>query len=159
MNITIRPAREYEWEDAMSLAWRTFQKFEAFEYSKEGNDSFLNFISDEGLYKMFLQKNYRVFVCLDEGRIVGMISLRKRNHISLLFVDENYQHKGIGRHLIEFVAMYVSDVEKLAYLTVDAAPYAKGFYERIHFEETGQLSESKGITYYPMALEIIRLIT
>ena len=36
MRIIIRPARREEWDDAMALAWRTFMKFEAEDYTDKG---------------------------------------------------------------------------------------------------------------------------
>ena len=49
----IRPATKDEWEDAMALAWRTFKKFVADDYSDVGVKEFYDFISDNNIYKMF----------------------------------------------------------------------------------------------------------
>lgn len=85
----IRSAYREEWEDAMSLAWRTFMRFEADVYSPEGVKNFENFITDSTLYRMFVMGAYQMFVALDGKKLVGMLTLRDRVHISLLFVDEN----------------------------------------------------------------------
>ena len=85
----IRSAYREEWEDAMSLAWRTFMKFEADVYSPEGVKNFENFITDSTLYRMFVMGAYQMFVALDGKKLVGLLTLRDRVHISLLFVDEN----------------------------------------------------------------------
>ena len=58
---TIRRANVEEWEAAMELVWKTFLKFEAPVYSQEGSDNFLNFISGEKLYQMFLIGEYLVW--------------------------------------------------------------------------------------------------
>ena len=53
-SLVIRRALPEEWEEAMELVWKTFLKFEADEYGPEGTKSFLDFISGDKLYKMFL---------------------------------------------------------------------------------------------------------
>ena len=150
MSYIIRPVKAVEWEDAMGVAWRTFQKYEAPEYSQAGIDSFLDFISDENLYKMYVAGLYKVFVAVDDKRIIGIISLRKRNHISLLFVDSKYHRQGIGSALISFAAMYVIEEEGLGLLTVHAAPYAEEFYHKVGFIDVGGRTEEHGIIYTPM---------
>ena len=81
----------------MALAYRTFQKYVADGYTKEGVDNFVNFISDQHLYRMFMVDEYHLWVAKDEAdRIIGMASLRSGTHISLLFVDENGNRKGIN---------------------------------------------------------------
>jgi GNAT superfamily N-acetyltransferase len=153
-NIIVRPAYREEWEDAMALAWRTFMKFEAHDYTAEGVESFLDFISDNVLYRMFIMGVYQLFVACDKKRLIGMISLRNETHISLLFVDERYHKQGIGRRLMEYVGNYVKTEEGHRMLTVNAAPYAIGFYHRIGFVDTGRLQMSDGIYYTPMEMSI-----
>ena len=51
----VRAAVKDEWEDAMALAWRSFKKFVAPDYSDMGVKEFSNFISDNGIYKLFLK--------------------------------------------------------------------------------------------------------
>lgn len=146
----VRKAKRDEWEEAMALAWTVFQKFDAKDYTKEGINSFLNFISDNGLYKMFITDEYKLFIAESGGKIVGVSSLRMRNHISLLFVDEKFHHIGVGRKLIDFMVDYLQKEEKLDYCTVNAAPYAIGFYHKLGFEDLGKEQENEGIRFVPM---------
>ena len=154
VRIAIRPAYHDEWDDAMVLAWRTFMRFEAHDYTPEGVGSFLDFITDTVLYKMFVMGSYQLFGAYDNGRIVGMISLRNETHISLLFVDERYHRMGIGRELIEYVSSYILNEEGHRCITVDAAPYATGFYHRMGFVDTDVEQTKDGIRYTPMARNI-----
>lgn len=148
----IRPARSDEWETAMSLAWLVFNKYEASEYGREGTESFLNFISDNVLYKMFLAHEYRLFVAVTDSEIIGLISLRNKSHISLLFVDEKYHKRGIGRALIDYVKMFLAEEERLGSCTVNAAPYAVDFYHKVGFADTAGVQVSEGIKYTPMRI-------
>ena len=154
MRLSVRPAYREEWDDAMSLAWRTFMQFEASDYTPEGIESFKDFITDSVLYRMFVMGIYQLFCAYDRDKIIGMISLRSETHISLLFVDEKYHMKGVGRMLMEYLCEYVLKEEGHNRLTVNAAPYAVGFYHKLGFYDTGKTETKEGITYTPMELII-----
>ncbi|MCM1173735.1 MAG: GNAT family N-acetyltransferase [Blautia sp.] len=146
----IRSAYQDEWDDAMMLAWKTFMRFEADVYSAEGIRNFEDFITDTTLYRMFLMGVYQMFVALDRKRIVGMLTLRNASHISLLFVDENYHRKGIGRALIEYLREYLLSEAGIGKITVNAAPYGVAFYHRLGFRDLRPEEEKSGIRYTPM---------
>ena len=154
VRIAVRPAYRNEWDDAMALAWRTFMQFEACDCTPEGIESFQDFITDEVLHKMFMLGSYQLFGAYDNGRMVGMISLRNETHISLLFVDGQYHRLGIGRGLVEYVSRYVLTEEGHDSITVDAALYATGFYHRLGFVDTDRQQTRDGIRYTPMARRI-----
>ncbi|MDE6220874.1 MAG: GNAT family N-acetyltransferase [Lachnospiraceae bacterium] len=154
IRISIRPAYRDEWDDAMSLAWRTFMQFEAQDFTPAGVESFQEFITDTVLYRMFILGAYQLFGAYDNGRMVGMISLRSETHISLLFVDGKYHRRGIGRGLIDYVSRYVLTEEGHNNITVNAAPYATGFYHRMGFVDTNTEQASDGIRYTPMRRDI-----
>lgn len=147
---TVRPIYRNEWDDAMMLAWRTFMRFEAKDYTKRGIESFQDFITDHVLHRMFLMGAYQVFGAYDQDKLVGIISLRNETHISLLFVDAEYHMKGIGRALMEYVVNYVCSEEGYHKVTVNAAPYAVGFYHKVGFRDTDKEQTNDGIRYTPM---------
>lgn len=146
----VRQARFSEWEPAMELAFRVFLKFEAKEYGPEGIHSFAEFVSDETLKKLFLQGNYLLFVAVEGDKIIGLISLRSGNHISLLFVDEEYHRCGVGTELVKYLQSYLLLHTKQQKLTVNAAPYGIPFYHKIGFRDTGLETKKDGIIYTPM---------
>lgn len=154
VRIAVRPAYRVEWDDAMALAWRTFMQFEAKDYTPEGIESFQDFVTDTILYRMFLLGEYQLFGAYDNGIMVGMISLRSETHISLLFVDKKYHKMGIGRMLINYVSDYVWSEEGHHRITVNAAPYAVGFYHRMGFVDTGVEQTKEGVRYTPMERKI-----
>ena len=152
--IMVRFAYHSDWDGAMKLAWETFIKFDAPDYSQEGIQNFRNFVNDEMLRKMFLAGQYQLIVAVDNGQIIGMISLRDKKHISLLFVDERYHNNGVGSALIKYASKYVRDEEGVDHLTVNASPYAVRFYRKRGFRERGPETTADGIRFTPMERSI-----
>lgn len=146
----IRSAYRDEWNDAMALAWRTFLKFEADVYTPEGVKNFENFITDSTLHRMFVMGAYQMFVALDGGKIVGMVTLRNNAHISLLFVEEKYHRRGIGRALIRYLSDYLLTEVQADRVTVNSSPYGVGFYHKLGFRDLRPEEQKDGITYTPM---------
>lgn len=148
--IIIRKAVMADWEETMAMSWRTFLKYEAKDYGMEGVDSFRNFISDPLLRRMFLLGTYHMYVAVHGNKIVGMVSLRDKNHISLLFVDEVYHKRGIGRRLIETIGAFAKEEYGKEEITVNAAPYGLNFYKKLGFTSTSPLLTNGGIKYTSM---------
>ncbi len=149
----IRSAYREEWEEAMALAWKTFLQFEAEVYSTEGVQNFENFITDTTLHRMFVMGAYQMFVALDQDRIVGMITLRDSKHISLLFVDEKYHRRGIGRALMKYLTEYMVKEMGIRQVTVNASPYGVEFYHKLGFRDLRPEERKDGIIYTPMELK------
>lgn len=146
----VRWAGAEEWTSAMNMIWKTFLKFEGNDYSPEGIRNFLDFITDEELLKSFLVGEYLLMVALDKGKIIGAASVRDGNHLSLLFVDEQYHRQGVGRALLEKLCKYLKTEQGESYMSLKAAPFAVGFYERLGFEATGPEEHYAGIQVTPM---------
>lgn len=146
----IRKARTEDWENAMELAFRTFLKYEAMEYGPEGIRNFAEFVTDQSLKRMFLNGSYLLFIAVVGEQIIGLISMRSGNHISLLFVDEEYHRRGVGTALVRCLQSYMLHHTGYEKLTVNAAPYGIPFYHRIGFRDTGMETQKDGIIYTPM---------
>ncbi len=146
----IRWARAEDWAPAMKMIWKTFMKFEGDVYTQEGIQNFWDFISDDMLYRAFLKGNYQMMVAVDQDRIIGAGSVRNRNHLSLLFVDEEYHRRGIGAALLNRLCEYLKVEEGERYMSLKAAPYAVGFYRKVGFREVAPEEEYSGIRVTPM---------
>ena len=150
----VRALYQNEWEEAMQLAWDTFMIYEAPDYSLQGIKNFRDFIKDPGLKKMFLKGAYQVWGAFEKGVMIGVVSVRNRSHISLLFVDTDHQRKGIATALLKTLFSYARDEMAISEITVNAAPYATGFYHKAGFIDLCNEKVTDGIRYTPM---IIRL--
>lgn len=146
----IRKAEPAEWESAMELAFKVFLKFEAQDYGPEGIKSFADFVSDERLKKMFLQGEYLLFVAMEKEKMIGLISLRSGNHISLLFVEPEYHRRGVGSALIRYMQSHLLTHTRQQKMTVNASPYGVPFYHKVGFADTGCETTKDGIIYTPM---------
>lgn len=152
--VIVRCAYNSDWDGAMKLAWNTFARFDAPDYSREGIDNFRNFVTDETLHQMFLAGHYQLFVAVMDGKYLGMLSLREKKHISLLFVDGECHGNGIGTALIKFVARYAATEEGINTLTVNSSPFAVEFYHSMGFTDIRGETEADGIRFTPMELRI-----
>ena len=150
----IKEIEESEYADAMETVWKVFLKFNAPDYNMEGIDNFRDFLVDEQLYKMFLNRQYRIFAFYENDRIEGVASVRNENHISLLFVSSDYQKRGVGTALLNYVRLFCNEYEGRDSMTVNAAPYAVDFYRKYGFSDTGEAKETDGIIYTPMKINI-----
>lgn len=150
--LVLRPIFEFEWDEAMKVVWDTFVLFDAPKYSREGIKNFKAFVKDPALKDLYLDGKYPTFVALLNGMIVGVISIRNKNHISLLFVDSDFQKKGIASRLILKAVEYVKSRENKNHITVFASPPAIGFYHKCGFVDTSDEITTDGITYTPMRL-------
>ncbi len=145
-----RWAMEEEWKPAMQMIWRTFMKYEGKDFTEEGIQSFFDFITDDELYVSFLKGEYRLMVALDAGVIIGAGSIRNGNHLSLLFVDGAYHHKGVGSTILSKLCDYLKTEAGERFMSLQSAPYAVNFYQKQGFRAVCPEMEYSGIRVTPM---------
>lgn len=146
----LRWAGREDWVPAIRMIWATFVKFEGKVYTKEGVKKFFEFITDEDLYLSFLEGDYRMMVALDGEKVIGAGSVRDKNRLSLLFVDEAYQHRGVGSAILGSLCRYLKGEEGERYMTLQAAPDAVDFYRKQGFRAVHPELEYSGIRVTPM---------
>lgn len=144
----IRELIQKEIKDALKLAWSVFQKFEAPEYSKEGNYAFYQSIHDPNYVDML--KFYGAF---DGKKLIGTLATRNQGgHIALFFVDEKYHKKGIGTSLFEKAKIENTSGK----ITVNSSPYAVPIYHHLGFLDIQEEQSKDGIRYTPMVYQLIK---
>jgi len=137
--ITIREIKESEWEEAVDLCFTVFlSSVEPF-VKKGGTAGFKNFLQDPSLKKLFIEGRYKVYGAFDRGYMVGVLALRNISHISLLFIESDYQKHGIATLLLKEIVSKIQRQYGELEFTVNASPVAIRFYEKIGFKKiTGQ---------------------
>jgi len=138
--------------DAMQLARDTFLKFEAPDYSEEGIREFQDFIDLTSITEKLIRSELLFWGCFDQTGIVGVIAMRDPCHITLLFVHEDHQRRGIARSLFKTVLEYNESRDKTLTVTVNSSPYATEAYRHLGFVETDTEQLVKGIRFTPMKL-------
>jgi len=139
-----------EWEDAMAMVYRIFLEYDAKDFSEEGIEHFRAFIADNNLKQLFYAGGFQVIGAYYKQKMVGLAALREQSHISLLFVEGEYQHIGVGTELINVLAEYAHNKLHVDVLTVNASFFATEFYHKLGFTDTSSLKMQDGVIFTPM---------
>jgi predicted GNAT family N-acyltransferase len=87
-----------------------------------------------------------------------VIDIRQQQHISLFFVDAEFQNQGIGKVLFQkAIALCKKKVPELNRISVNASPYAVPIYRRLGFRETDAEQLKNGMRFQPMSLDLTSL--
>lgn len=141
-------------EDALSLVMDVFMEFDAPDYSKQGVETFRNrIIESEEFKNSFKTGEQTMFGAFIDNKIIGIIAISVRNHISLLFVDKKYHRMGIATELLNTMIKELG-LKKGNKITLNSSPYAIGFYSHIGFVSTDVCKTKDGIKYTPMQFNI-----
>lgn len=141
----IRLLTEKEIGAALEMVMEVFNEFEAPDYSKEGVETFNQFILNPT--EIAVLKMYGAFDC---DRLIGIIAMRGESHISMFFVKKEYQNKGVGRKLFD-VIIQKCDSDSI---TVNASPYAVKIYHHLGFIDTNVEQTVNGISFTPMVYRV-----
>jgi ribosomal protein S18 acetylase RimI-like enzyme len=154
-----RDLREGDLEAVSRLIHDSFHRHIARDYRPEGITAFLEDTSPEGIAGRMKEGQLLVVA---EGRkkggdvgIAGVIAVRRGNHISLFFVDEEFKGRGVGRTLLREVTGRIRKALPDAdSITVNSSPHAVGFYERMGFRPLGPPRYKLGMLVNPMVLRL-----
>lgn len=149
----IRDVSRKDWDMAVQLAWDTFLVYEAPEYSLEGIRNFHDFVKGKELKRLHELGEYEMYGAYCDGVIIGVISVRKNSHVSLLFVEPQYHHQGIASTLLKY-CFELSRMHGGNAMTVNSSPYAVQFYHKIGFRPLSPEVTKDGIKYTPMKITI-----
>lgn len=140
----VRSAEKQEWEAVIAFVWNAFLQSEGKQCTALGRDLFWQFITNSDLKDSFAKGEYPVLLALKDDRIIGAAAVRYHNHLSLLFVDEAYRYRGIGKELLHIVMQYVRDMGE-RYISLQAVSGAVPFYQRYGFRGIRPEEEFAGI--------------
>ena len=142
--IEIKQLVNNEKDEALLFAKRIFIESEDESYSKEGIETFCNFVDNKKITKSF-----KVYGAFEDNILKGLIATdRRKRHINLFFVDKVSQGKGIGKKLMNIV---VNNNEK-SYITVNSSRYGVPVYEKLGFIKMEEEKEQDGLKFTPMKL-------
>ena len=142
--IEVKQLVNNEKDEALLFAKRIFIESENESYSKEGIETFCNFVDNKKITKLF-----KVYGAFEDNILKGLIATdRRKRHINLFFVDKVSQGKGIGKKLMNIV---VNNNEN-SYITVNSSRYGVPIYEKLGFVKMEEEKEQDGLKFTPMKL-------
>ena len=131
MDYEIRLAFDTDIPSALDLAWRMFVKYDSLDYGAEHTERMREAIEDR-LKNISIYNQRLLVVALADGKVVGMLETYGTERISLLFVDSEYQRKGIATAMMSKVA---SELKMRGYdkIVLNSSPHGLPFYKRFGF--------------------------
>ena len=129
-----------------------FDEFVGKDYSKQGNDTFKDFIKPENVLDRFNGLN--IFVAKYNNEIIGVLEIRNNDHISLFFVKKDFHKQGVGKKLFEKYLETIKKNSEIKTITVNSSIYAEKIYEKLGFVKINEIQEKNGIKYIPMECKI-----
>ena len=145
-SIRCRPLRPDEADEACALARAVFDQFIAPGQEEKGRRMFHRFSQPAALLQRHSTR-YTSWVAVDGPRVIGLLHIHARNHVSLLFVAPEYQGHGCAGQLLHTAA---ASKELVAPVTVNSSPNAVGFYAKLGFAPDGPPLLRTGVRFQPM---------
>lgn len=142
-------------DKALELVWRVFEECDAEDYEEIGIQTFRHFIRWENMKELLFRGEMVFFGAFDGGRLIGVIAMRSGFHISLLFVERQYQRKGVATRLVRRGAAYCLEQNpELRRITVNSSPKGRKAYEAMGFYELAPEQVRDGMRYTPMRIDV-----
>ena len=151
MEYEIRLAIDNDIAPALDLAWRMFVKYDSPDYGGEHTERMRVAIEDR-LEKLSMYIQRLMVGALGDDKVVGMLETYGTNRISLVFVDSEYQRKGIATAMMNKIAneLKMRGCDKIV---LNSSPYGLPFYE--HFGFTVEDEERNADTPWKIPMSYI----
>ena len=152
--ITYRQMKAEDILEVKNLVTSVFNEFVAPEYSAEGVQEFYRYIEPIA-FRERAKNHHFALIALAQTKVVGVIEIRGYNHVSLLFVDHDYQRRGIAKELLHQAIQICERYEpQPSEISVNSSSFAVPIYEKLGFERVGERQVRNGIGFIPMNLKL-----
>lgn len=142
-------------EQALELVWQVFLVCDSEDYEELGVKTFQHFIRYENMEEMVDSGELVFFGAYDSNRLVGVIAMRSGFHISLLFVDCEYQRQGVAKRLVRRASAYCMEKNPmLRHITVNASPHGLPAYLAMGFKPLSEELKKEGMRYTLMRITL-----
>ena len=144
----IKKITSNEFNNVKELVKKVFDSSVAKDYNEDGKEEFYRFVNDNEKLSGLDIWGYYI-----EDRLIGVIGTRDEiSHISLFFVDNEFQRHSFGKKLLQTIV----EASKSEVISVNSAPSAVNAYKYMGFSATDGEIEVNGIKYVPMELKVLR---
>lgn len=139
----IRKLTKEEYKNAADLSYQVYMECGISDFTEEGIETFKSFI-----YGIPSKDELDLYGAFNDDSLIGVIGInRKKQHLSLLFIRQDFHRQGIGKSLFQHM---MNDCN-FPQITVNSSTYGEAFYKHLGFKKTGEKEINKGITSIPMA--------
>ena len=140
MNVKIRRFNKKDAEKVSQIIENCYLKLNIGGHTKKGLQLQICWNSPENLLKR--SENIKYYVALDKNRIVGVCGYNT-NKVHTLFVDIQYQKKGVGKELLSKV-LNEARKEGLSSIKTWSTFYAEEFYRSFGFIRKKEIQLPQG---------------
>ena len=153
-SIKYKEAGQNDIENIFNLIKSCFDEFVAVDYHKNGVDEFYKYVNPDNLSVLVREGSYTNLAFYGD-RIVGLILFKEHRHISLFFVDREFQGKGIGKTLFKNALSKIHPTDHtIKVITVNSSLIAVKIYEKLGFRKTMFEQNINGIRFIPMVFNL-----
>ncbi|MEM9858019.1 MAG: GNAT family N-acetyltransferase [Bacteroidota bacterium] len=124
-----RKAKESDLEAILTLYVRSIQETCKNDYSPEQISAWMGSIEDRGKWLDRIREQYFILVEVDD-RLAVFASLENKSHIDLLYVDPQFQLKGMAKYLLNELLRSTAEAK----ITTHASITARPFFEKNGFD-------------------------
>ncbi|MCL1874612.1 MAG: GNAT family N-acetyltransferase [Clostridiales bacterium] len=127
-----------------------FDEFVGKDYSKEGNDTFKDYIEPINILERYKNGLSKFFIAKCNYEIIGVLETRNYDHISLFFVKKEFHGQGIGKKLFQIFMETIKNNNDIKTISVNSSIYAEIIYSKLGFIKLDEIQEKRGMKYIPM---------
>ena len=131
----IRRLLDDEYEDVVKLITETVHTVCTDDYTKEELDAWAPSNFDIKKFKGNLSPCLNL-VALEEGKLVGFISMERSGYINRLYTHKDYLRRGIATALYHKAEDWARE-NGICEISLDSSRTAKGFYLKLGFKKSG----------------------
>lgn len=130
--ISIEPYSSDKAKALTDLFYRSVHAIDPKLYSETDKEAWAPTPSDYWFWAKRLARK-QPWLALIEGRIVGFMELEADGHIDCVYVDPDYQGRGVAKTLMNHI-LSIARANGTPSLTVEAAKSAQGFFAQMGFK-------------------------
>jgi GNAT superfamily N-acetyltransferase len=139
---------------AISCLVKGLTRFFTIEPIGVGAERFLSSLEPTSIAKVVTAPNFKYYVGHENDVMVGTVCMRDNSHLFHLFVIEEFHGQGKGRLLWHYAKTAAMKGGNSGRFTVNSTVFAVPAYQSFGFETAGLKTETMGIAYIPMVLNL-----
>jgi len=140
-----------EINNVSNMVNNVFNEFVGIDYSENGKRTFKDYIKPRNIMERYNNGKSYFYIAKCNNEIIGILEVKNKDHISLLFVKKEFHGKGVGKKLFEnYLETLKQDNIGIKTITVNSSFFAEKIYSKMGFIKIDEAQERDGIKYIPM---------